>query len=306
MHRSTNKWGAQSALLIGLFLVTFALAGPASSQRSGSARSTPNAQADQVFAQWNKPDSPGCALAVKKAGKIVHRRGYGMADLDHNIAITPSTVFHAASLAKQFTAMSIMLLVNQGQLSLTDDVRATISELANIGQTITIGDMLHHISELRDQWVLVTMAGWRLSDDVVKGDDVLRLVKRMRTLNFDPQTQYSYSNTNYTLAGLIVERTSRGSLSLPEFARKHIFEPLKMKSTTITKTHGEMVENCAYGYRGTYPSFEIRMPNYDLTGPTNILTTVEDLMRWDGNFQLYDCWWGFGSISNANDRCGFQ
>jgi CubicO group peptidase (beta-lactamase class C family) len=242
-------------------------------------------QVDRIFAPWDKPDSPGCAVAVINARIIIYERGYGMADLEHNIPITPTTVFHAASLAKQFTAMSIMLLVEQGRLSLDDDVRTYIPELSpSLARRITIADMLHHVSGIRDQWDLVTMAGWRMSDDVITQDDVLDLVKRMKELNFEPNEQFLYSNTNYTLAGLIVERVARKK-SLSYFARDNIFLPLGMRDTRFSKTHGLIVQNRAYGYRmGTDQTFEVRMPNYDLTGPTNLLTTVEDLARWDRNF----------------------
>jgi CubicO group peptidase (beta-lactamase class C family) len=242
-----------------------------------------NPKVDRIFAQWDRPDSPGFALAVGNAGKIIYSRGYGMADLDHDIPITPATVFHACSLTKQFTAMCVMLLVEKGKLSLTDKVHDHIPELGKLGSHITISDMLHHVSGIRDQWVLVTMAGWRLSDDVVTAGDVLDLVRRMKTLNFDPGSDFSYSNTNYTLAGLIVERVA--GRSLPDFAHEHIFARLGMKSSSIAKTHGQIVKNRAYGYRATsHAGFETRMPNYDLTGPTNLLTTVEDLMLWDRNF----------------------
>lgn len=281
-HRSIGKWVRRVATLAVLAVITAAFTEAALSQLSGPANISPSTQVDQIFAQWNKPDSPGCALAVSKAGNIIYSRGYGMADLDHNIPITPATVFHAASLAKQFTAMSIMLLEGQGRLSLTDDVHKFVPELSKAIPPITIAEMLHHISGIRDQWILVTMAGWRLSDDVVTRNDVLNLVKRMKTLNFPTGTDFSYSNTNYTLAGLIVERVS--GLPLSEFARTNIFAPLGMTSTSISSAHGQVVKNRAYGYRGTYPTFEMRMPNYDLNGATNLLTTVEDLVRWDHNF----------------------
>ena len=242
-----------------------------------------NPQIDAIFAQWDKPGSPGCSLAVANAGTIVYRRGYGTADLDHGILNTPTTVFHAASLTKQFTAMSIMLLVNRGLLKLDDNVRQFVSELPDFGgNPITISDLLHHISGIRDQWALVTMAGWRLSDDVVTQDDVMDLVKRMKFLNFTAGSQFAYSNTNYTLASLIIQRVS--GLALPEFARTNIFGPLGMNNTTIASTHGQIVKNRAYGYRGTFPNFQLRMPNYDLTGPSNLQTTVEDLIKWDRNF----------------------
>jgi CubicO group peptidase (beta-lactamase class C family) len=256
-------------------------------EEAGSMSIIPNPQVDSIFAEWDKTDSPGFALAVSKEGRIVYSRGYGMADLDHNIAIGPTTVFHAASLAKQFTAMAIMLLVEDRKLRLDDDVHSYIPELTSSSAIppITIEQMLHHISGIRDQWVLATMAGWHLSDDVVTRKDVVKtFVKRMTSLNFSPGTKFSYSNTNYTLASEIVKMTS--GMPLSEFCQKRIFEPLEMTSTTVIETHGEIVKNRAYGYSGARPHFEVRMPNYDLTGPTNLQTTVEDLMRWDRNFDL--------------------
>jgi CubicO group peptidase (beta-lactamase class C family) len=215
----------------------------------------------------------------------VYKRGYGMADLDHNIRIDAATVFHAASLSKQFTAMAIMLLVKQGRLSLDDDVRTHLTELPDLGVRITVGHLLRHTSGLRDQWDLVTMAGWRLSDDVVTRADVLRLVSRMKALNFSPGDQHLYSNTGFTLLAAIVERVS--GQSLREFAQTNIFQPLGMARTVFRETHGLVVQRHAYGYKvGANGRFEVRMPNYDLVGPTNLLTTVEDLARWDRNFDV--------------------
>lgn len=268
---------------------------------SGPIKFPPNPRVDKIFARWDKPDSPGFALAVAQAGKIVYARGYGMADLDHNIAITPSTVFHACSLSKQFTAMAIMLLVGKNKLKLTDHVHTLVPELKSAAaapippiphgssctplKPVTIAEMLHHISGIRDQWVLAGLAGWRLSEDVISRNDVVEdLVPRMKTLNFEPGSDYSYSNTNYTLAGEIVRRVA--GVSLAKFCQTHIFKKLGMTSTTIAETHGQIVRNRAYGYSGKYPSFAMTMPNYDLTGPTGLLTTVEDLMRWDRNFDL--------------------
>jgi CubicO group peptidase (beta-lactamase class C family) len=244
-----------------------------------------NPHVDRIFAHWDKPGSPGMSLAVSQAGKVVYCRGYGAADLDHNILNSPSTVFHAASLSKQFTAMAIMLLVDKGKLSLDDEVHAFIPQLSQAIPKITIRQMLHHISGIRDQWTLATMAGWRLSPDVITRKDVVEIfVARMKTLNFKPGADFSYSNTPYTLASEIVTKVS--GLSLAEFSDRHIFRPLGMKDTTIIETHGQVVKNRACGYQGTYPDFQVMMPNYDLTGPTNLQTTVEDLMRWEQNFDL--------------------
>jgi CubicO group peptidase (beta-lactamase class C family) len=234
------------------------------------------------------------AIAVRHNGTVVHRRGYGRADFDHQIDNSHDTVFHAASLTKQFTAMAIMMLINDPSLgnpaiTLNTNVNTgttpLIPELAGITQPITIGQLLHHTSGIRDQWVLATMAGWRLSDDVVTRDDVMnRFVGLSTSLNFPPGSKYSYSNTNYTIAGEIVKKVS--GLSLSAFCKQYIFDPLGMTKTQIIETHGTIVDNRAYGYRVPTPTlgWEIRMPNYDLSGPTNLQTTVDDLMLWDANF----------------------
>jgi CubicO group peptidase (beta-lactamase class C family) len=271
--------------IIILSLVGLLVAGPAARALSQSPLpGTPlSAKVDSIFAEWDTSRSPGCAVAVIQGGSTIYKRGYGVADLDHDLAITPATVFHAASLSKQFTAMSVMLLVAQGRLSLDDEVSRHIPELPHLATRLTIGDMLHHLSGIRDQWIFMTMAGWRLSDDVVTRDDVLHFVPRMKALNFKPRDQYLYSNTGYTLAGLIVERVSKRPLA--DFAHDNIFHPLGMTNTRFAKTHGVIVPNHAYGYRQSADQpYELRMPNYDLVGPTNLLTTVEDLARWDRNF----------------------
>lgn len=130
---------------------------------------------DKLFETWSKPDSPGCALGVYKEGKVVYERGYGMANLNDDIPITAATVFHVASMSKQFTAASILLLAQQGKLSLDDDVHKYIPELPDFGERITLRHLLHHTSGLRDQWSLLELAGWRYSQDLITDDDVMSL-----------------------------------------------------------------------------------------------------------------------------------
>jgi CubicO group peptidase (beta-lactamase class C family) len=139
---------------------------------------------DNLFEKWDRTDSPGCALSVMKDGHIIYEHGYGMADLDHNVIITPSTVFHVASMSKQFTAASIVLLAQQGKLSFDDDIRKYIPELHDFGTSITIRELIHHTSGLRDQWDLLELGGWRYSLDLITNDDVLSLVTREKELNF--------------------------------------------------------------------------------------------------------------------------
>ena len=193
-------------------------------------------QVDKVFEKWDKPDSPGCALGVYKDGQIVYKRGYGVADLNDDVPITPATVFHVASMSKQFTAASIVLLAQQGKLSLDDDVRKYIPELPDFGERITIRHLVHHTSGLRDQWNLLELAGWRYSLDLITDDDVMSVMTREKDLNFKPGDKHVYCNTGYTLMGLIVKRVS--GISLREFTTKNIFEPLGMTHTCNSDIKG--------------------------------------------------------------------
>ena len=156
---------------------------------------------DELFQKMDNPSSPGCALSVMKDGRILYEHGYGMADLDHSVPITPTTVFHVASMSKQFTAASILLLAQEGKLSLDDPVRKYIPELPDFGTPITIRQLIHHTSGLRDQWDLLGLAGWRYSLDLITDDDVLSVISRQKDLNFAPGSKHLYSNTGLYAAG---------------------------------------------------------------------------------------------------------
>ena len=241
-------------------------------------------QTDKVFAKWDSTVSPGCALSVMQDGQIVYKRGYGMADLDHDVAITPETIFHVASISKQFTASAIVLLAQDGKLSLDDDVRKYITELPDFGARITIRHLIYHTSGLRDQWALLGLAGWRYSLDLITDDDVIELMSRQKDLNFQPGEKHVYCNTGYTLLAQIVKRVS--GQSFREFTIKRIFEPLGMTNTHFRDDHAEIVKHMAYGYeegkgRNVY---RLSVTNFDTVGATSLLTTVEDLAHWDENF----------------------
>ena len=241
-------------------------------------------QVDKVFEKWDKPDSPGCALGVYKDAKIIYKHGYGMADLNDDVPITPATVFHVASMSKQFTAASIVLLAQQGKLSLDDDVRKYIPELPDFGQRIAIRHLVHHTSGLRDQWNLLDLAGWRYSLDLITDDDVMSVMTRQKDLNFKPGDRHVYCNTGYTLMGLIVKRVS--GMSLREFTTKNIFEPLGMTHTHFRDDHAEIIKHDALGYEqeGKDKPFRMSLTNFDTVGATSLHTTVEDLQLWDENF----------------------
>ena len=239
---------------------------------------------DQLFATWDKPESPGAAIAVIKDGVVVYKRGYGSANLEYNVPITPQTVFHVASVSKQFTAFAITLLASQGKLSLDDDIRKYLNEVPDFGKKITIRHLIHHTSGLRDQWTLLGMAGWRL-DDVITKEHIMKMVRYQRELNFDPGAENLYSNTGYTLLAVIVERVS--GQSFRDYTEANIFKPLGMTNTHFHDDHEEIVKNRAYSYlpAGSGGRFKAAPLNYANVGATSLFTTSEDLARWVINFE---------------------
>ena len=268
--------------LLALVLLTVLIQPSVRAQNAPAQAEAPSVQVDKLFEKTDKTVSPGCALAVMREGKILYERGYGMADLDHNVPITPGTIFHVASMSKQFTAASIVLLAQEGKLSLDDEVRKYVPELPDFGVPITIRHLVHHTSGLRDQWNLLGLAGWRYSLDLITDDDVLSVMSRQKDLNFPPGSKYVYCNTGYTLLAQIVKRVS--GQSFREFTTAHIFQPLGMKSTHFRDDHAEIIKNIAYGYEPAKDTFRISITNFDTVGATSLLTTVEDLELWDENF----------------------
>jgi CubicO group peptidase (beta-lactamase class C family) len=251
-------------------------------QSAPSSAERPEAKVDALFQKMDTTISPGCALSVIRDHRIIYERGYGMADLDHNIPITPTTVFHVASMSKQFTAASILLLAQENKLSPNDPVRKYIPELPDFGTPVTIRELLHHTSGLRDQWDLLDLSGWRYSHDLITDADVLYVVSQQRGLNFPPNTKYLYSNTGYTLLAQIVARVS--GQSLRNFTTTRIFAPLGMKNTHFRDDFDEIVRNLAYGYVPSGDAYRLSVTNFDTVGATSLLTTVEDLALWDENF----------------------
>ena len=260
---------------------------------------TVSTRVDKVFSAWDKTDTPGLSIAVIRSGKIVYSRGYGMANLEYGVPNAPSTVFHAASVSKQFTAFAVHLLVQEGKLSLDDDVRKYLPELQVQGPTITIRHLLHHTSGLRDQWSLLTLAGLRL-DDVITEGDILGLLYQQQQLNFIPGDEELYSNSGYTLLGQIVKRVSGQSLAA--FTQARIFGPLGMANTRFQESYGNLVKGRAYSYQRSRAGYQYIALSYSNTGATSLFTTVEDLALWDQNF--YDARVGGPSIMAAMQTVG--
>ncbi|MCJ7467881.1 MAG: serine hydrolase [Maribacter sp.] len=241
----------------------------------------PNEQVDEIFAPWDNKETPGAAVAIVKDGAIIYKKGYGMANLEYDIPITPSSIFHIASVSKQFTVFSILLLEKQGKLSLEDDIRKYIPEVPDFGTTITLRHLASHTSGLRDQWELLSMAGWRM-DDVITKEHILKIVSNQKELNFNPGDEYAYCNTGFTLLAEVVARVSH--MSFAEFTKENIFEPLKMSNTLFYDDHEKIVKNRAYSYHTDSTGFKKSVLNFANVGATSLFTTVEDLSLWALNF----------------------
>jgi len=243
---------------------------------------TPAERADRLLRRVVAPNEPGAAVAVVHKGNVVFEKGYGRAHLEYDVPITPTTIFHVASVSKQFTAFAIALLAEQGKLSLDDDIRTHLPEVPDFGKTITIRNLIHHTSGLRDQWELFVMAGGRL-DDVITQDDIMRLIRRQRDLNFEPGAEYLYCNTGYTLLAEIVARVS--GQSLRQYTTDTIFTPLGMTQTHFHNDHEHIVPNRAYSYaRRDDGVFRKCVLSYANAGATSLFTTAGDLMKWIENF----------------------
>jgi len=243
---------------------------------------TPEKQTDQLFAAWNNMETPGASVAVAKDGKIVFKKGYGSANLEYDIPNSPATIFHIASVSKQFTAFSILLLANDGKLSLNDDIRKYIPEMPDFGKTITLKQLIHHTSGLRDQWNILAIAGWRL-DDVITTEQVLKMMSKQKELNFNPGDEHMYCNTGYTLLAEVVARVSGQSFA--EFTKKRIFEPLKMNNTQFYDDYEKIVKNRSYSFYQNEFGYKKSVLSYSTAGATSLFTTAEDLCLWAINFE---------------------
>lgn len=272
----------RSAALSSLLLLLLAASGCAAA-RSGAPGTQPH-PVDAVFARWNAADAPGCAVAVSEEGQVVLSRAYGMADLEHGVPNTASTVFEAGSVSKQLTAAAVVLLAQQGRLSLDDDVRKHVPEVPDYGTPITIRHLLNHTSGLRDWGGVVAIAGWPRTTRVHTHAHVLQTISRQRSLNHQPGAEYAYTNSGYNLLTIIVERVSGRSLS--DFSREHIFEPLGMTHTQWRDDFSRVVPHRAIAYRsGEERSWKMLMPFENVYGNGGLLTTTGDLLRWTENLE---------------------
>lgn len=260
--------------LTALGLILTLGAGEASAQTRD-----PAAETDAAFARWNGDDTPGCAVAVERDGRTLLSRGYGMANLEHGVRATDQMVSEAGSVAKQFVAAGIVMLALDGRLSLDDDVHRYVPELPDYGAPITLRQMLNHTSGLRDWGSMVALEGWPRGQRYTTNARVLDVIVRQRALNNVPGAEFIYSNSNYNLLTIVLERVS--GQSLQAFTQARIFEPLGMSHSLWRYDYAAVVPGraTAYGRDGS-GHWRADMPLEDAHGNGGLLTTVGDLLIW--------------------------
>jgi CubicO group peptidase (beta-lactamase class C family) len=248
------------------------------------------AQIDRIFSFY-QPQNPGCQLSISRNGVLIYSKAWGMADLEHKVPLTTTSVIEAGSVSKQFTAAAILLLAQQGKLSIDDDIRKYLPEIPDYGQVIRIRHLLHHTSGLRDWGSIAYIANWPRSTKTYSNDDVLYIVSRQKALNNKPGDEFIYSNSNFNLLALIVKRVT--GMELAEFTRKYIFIPAGMTHTQWRDNFKRIVLNRAIAYDKIDTGYQTDMPNEYAYGNGGLLTTTEDLLKWN------EFYWG-GKLGNPS------
>ena len=236
---------------------------------------------DSLFARWNTTSLPGCTIGVSRDRHQIVSRAYGMADLEHGIANQPDSIIEAGSVSKQFTAAAVLLLSLNGKLSLDDPVRKYIPEVPDYGVPLTIRHLITHTSGLRDWGTIAAIGGWPRTSRAYTHAHVLDIVSRQKALNFTPGTEFSYSNTGYNLAAVLVSRVTGKDFA--EYTREAIFEPLGMTRTSWRDDFTRVVRDRSIAYTVADSGVTMNMPFENVHGNGGLLTTVGDMLRWNDN-----------------------
>jgi CubicO group peptidase (beta-lactamase class C family) len=254
-------------------------------QPRADSRADWKSEIDALFANWNRPDSPGCAVGVVERGELTYSKGFGSANLDFQAPNSPQTVFEVASFTKSFTSACIALLMDEGKMSPDDDLRKFVPEMHAFDPPIRIRDLVRCRSGLWDQVSVPILVGWEnapLQHPHTEADFFSLLIGQ-KVLPFKPGERFAYSSGDYFLLGVIVKRIS--GQSLPQFAHRRIFEPLGMTRTYIEEAPTLVVENRAVGhYKRGGDQWHQWRPTAYWAGGAGLKTCVEDLYRWDQNF----------------------
>jgi CubicO group peptidase (beta-lactamase class C family) len=239
-------------------------------------------QIDSVFNAYSQLGSPGVAVLIVKDGNVVFKKGYGLANLEYDIPVSTTTVFDIASVSKQFTGFAISTLIQQGEISPDDDIHKYLPDVPQFNKPITIRNLIHHTSGLRDWPSALHAAGWRW-DEAFSYNDIMRMVGKQHDLDFEPGSQYSYSNTGYNLLAAIVVKVS--GKTFPDYIAENIFKPLRMNSSQVLSDYSSIVKNLAGSYSPNGHGYSKNNDELTAWGSSSIVTTVEDLSKWVINFQ---------------------
>ena len=237
---------------------------------------------DKLFSEWNKSDSPGGSFAVIKNGDVLYKGGFGYGNLDYDYPNASNSVFYLASVSKQFTAMAMALLEEQGKISLDDDIRKYFPEIPDYGSKIIIRNLIHHNSGLRDYLNLWSLKGRSYADSMDE-QEIINLIARQKELNFNPGDEYMYSNSGYFLMAVLVKRVT--GMSIRDYTNQYFFQPLGMNHTHFHDNRDMIVKNRAESYYVKNDSVLERVhSSFDLVGSGGLLSNIDDLILWDKNY----------------------
>ena len=242
-----------------------------------------NSAVDNIFTEWNKPNVPGCAIGIIQNGELIYAQGYGTGDLEHDIALGPSSVFYLGSVSKQFVTFSILLLEEKGKLDLDDEIQKFLPDFPEYESPLTIRHFIHHTSGVRDYLTLMYLMGRNYLDHIEE-DEVYEIIKRQSALNFSPGEKYLYSNSCYFMLAMIVEKAA--GQSLKEFAHENIFKPLGMHNTIFYDDNTDLIKNRVFSYAkaADKDKFNNLIMRFDLVGSGGVYSNIKDLFLWDQNF----------------------
>ena len=236
---------------------------------------------DKLFSEWNKSDSPGGSFAVIKNGDVLYKGGFGYGNLDYDYPNASNSVFYLASVSKQFTAMAMALLEEQGKISLDDDIRKYFPEIPDYGSKIIIRNLIHHNSGLRDYLNLWSLKGRSYADSMDE-QEIINLIARQKELNFNPGDEYMYSNSGYFLMAVLVKRVT--GMSIRDYTNQYFFQPLEMNNTHFHDNRDMIVKNRADSYVVNDSILERVQNSFDLVGSGGLLSNIDDLILWDKNY----------------------
>lgn len=245
-------------------------------------------QIDALFTDWTEADHPGGVVGIMQGGEMIYTKAYGLASLEYQVPNKVGTIFNTGSVSKQFTAMGIVLLHQQGLLSVDDDIRKHLTDLPDFGHTITIRHMLHHTSGMRSLHAMLGLAGWR-SDDSRTNEDLYRFMLNQKELNFIPGEEYLYCNTGYMLMKDIMEKVT--GEPFPQWMKANVFEPLGMPNTYVEDRYDRVVPNNATSYYQQGDELFRAIEYWGYVGSGNMHSTVEDLLTWSKHFYQSDPEW---------------